>query len=373
MLNSRAATLQGGPVLVEDVEVLHVRHALSAPAGPPGVFNRAREALFVRLSLAGGAVGWGETYPLPGTKEILERLAASLVGREVSTTSALAHFPFDDPDAAPALGALDTALLDALGRSLQVPVHRLLGGACRSAVPAYASGFLYTEDGHPSRSWPAEAESLLARGFRALKLRVGGFPIEEELPALTALRGRLPDDVSLMVDAWGAYDPQGAVRMGRELDTLGVAWFEEPCAPRDTYAGYEWIAARIPVPLAGGESLRTIAAFRHLLERRVFRVIQPDAAICGGLGNAAFVARLAALDGVACVPHSWNGAIMAAATLQLLATLPGGMLEVDTTENMFMTHILREPLKLRDGCIAVPDAPGLGIDIDEQALRRLTI
>lgn len=161
--------------------------------------------------------------------------------------------------------------------------------------------------------------------------------------------------------------------MSCELEPLGVTWFEEPCAPRDSYAGYEWVAARARVPLAGGESLRTVSEFRDLLQRGVLRVVQPDAAICGGLSNVAFVARLASLDDVECVPHTWNGAVMAAATLQLLATMPGGMLELDTTENALMTGILRKPFTLHDGCVAVPDAPGLGIDVDEQALRRFTI
>ncbi|MEV4136985.1 mandelate racemase/muconate lactonizing enzyme family protein [Dactylosporangium sp. NPDC049742] len=368
---------------VTAAEVLHVRAPLTVAAGPAGVFNRHRETLLLKLSTSDGTVGWGETYALPGTRDLLAMLAADLVGAPV--THAWPRRPgLDEVGAALALSAVDIAWHDLLGRTLGVPVHTLLGGARRDRVPAYASGFLYQEGRHPADAWPDEAARLHERGFRAMKVRMGGYPPVEELALLEQLRATLPGDVMLMVDAWGAYSAPTAVRVGRRLADLGVAWFEEP-----TPLARPELTAQLAVPVAGGEMGRTPSEFARLLDHRTFDVIQPDAAICGGLAAARFVGELAALHEIACVPHTWNGAVMAAATLHLAAVLPpaartgdgtwpggdvsGPMLEYDTSENPFIRDILRVPPSLVDGCFAVPDSPGLGIEIDETTLSQYRI
>jgi D-galactarolactone cycloisomerase len=353
---------------IREAEVLHVRHPLAVPAGPPGTYNRERRSLFVKLTADDGLAGWGETYDLPGVRPRLEQLSASLIGRD-------AFAAVDRPAAVAtdgaAVGALDIALHDLQGRALGVPVHRLLGGAVRDRVPVYASGFLYREDRGPAELWEAEATRLSEAGFRIVKVRIGRDPIASELPLLERLRAAFPQ-LALAVDAWGAYSPAQAREVGPGLAQLGVIWFEEPSGPRETYAGYEELVGAVGVPLAGGETLASPPAFAHVLARRIFDLVQPDVALCGGLRSAASVARLAADAGVRCVPHTWNGAVMAAATLHLAATLDPALeplLEYDTTENRFIRDVLRTPPELDDGCFAVPDAPGLGIEVDEQVLR----
>ncbi|GAA1737942.1 enolase C-terminal domain-like protein [Luedemannella helvata] len=261
---------------------------------------------------------------------------------------------------------------------LGIPVHTLLGGARRARVRVYASGFLYQEGRHPAEVWPAEAVDLVERGFRSLKLRIGGYPAEEELPLLARLREDLPADVTLMVDAWGSYDAVTAERVGRRLGELGVAWFEEPCPALP--AG---LADRLEVPIAGGEMGRTATELVDLIDSGALDVVQPDAAICGGLGAAQIVGVAAARRGVRCVPHTWNGAVMAAATLHLAAALPlaartgdgtaGPLLEYDTSENPFMCDVVVDPPRLVDGCFTVPDSPGLGVELDERALDRFVV
>lgn len=368
---------------VTDAQVLHVRAPLTIPAGPAGVLNRHRESLLLKLTASDGSIGWGETYALPGTRELLTGLATALTGAPL-TRAWPRPAGLDETGAALAMGAVDIAWHDLLGRTLGVPVHALLGGARRDRVPAYASGFLYQEGRHPAEVWPAEAAALLDRGFRAMKVRIGAHPPAEELPLLAHLREQLPDDVMIMVDAWGAYSVPAAERVGRALAELGVAWFEEPTrltGPR--------LAARLAVPVAGGEMGRTRDDFARWLDRDTFDVIQPDPAICGGLGTARFVGELAALREVPCVPHTWNGAVMAAATLHLAAVLPpaartgdgtwprsGGlapMLEYDTSENPFIRDVLVDPPALVDGCFQVTDAPGLGIEVDEARLAQYRI
>jgi D-galactarolactone cycloisomerase len=370
-------------VRVAAVQVLHVRAPLAIAAGPAGVFNRHRESLLLKLTSEDGVIGWGETYAIPGTRDLLSALAAGLVGGPV-TRAWPRPAGLDETIAALAMGAIDIAWHDLLGRSAGVPVHALLGGARRERVPVYASGFLYREGMHPAEVWPDEAERLVRQGFHALKVRMGGYPPEEELELLTSLRQSLPSHVALMVDAWGSYSPQVAEQVGHRLGDLGVAWFEEPSKlihPR--------LADRLTVPVAGGEMGRTRSDFAQWIDSGVFDIIQPDPAICGGLGTARFAAEMAAIRGITCVPHTWNGAVMAAATLHLAAVLPfvarvndgawpgagvsGPMLEYDTSENPFIREVLRDPPVLEDGCFTVPGSPGLGIEIDEDRLDQYRI
>ena len=131
--------------------------------------------------------------------------------------------------------------------------------------------------------------------------------------------------------------------------------------------------------IAGGEGLERRSDFLRLLDDGI-DIVQPDVGICGGIGEACFVADLAALYGRACVPHAWGGAVLIAATLQLLAVTPeptevdgtyGGLLEWDVFENPMRTNLLAEPLEVRDGLVAIPAGPGLGVEVDESAVRSL--
>jgi D-galactarolactone cycloisomerase len=367
-------------MIIRDADVLQVQYAMKRPAGPAGVMNSRRESLLVKLVGDDGSVGWGETYSLPGARDTLNGLASSIIGRDLLRGPlSLDAFPFDEPSSAPAIGAVDMAVHDLVGKALGVPVHRLLGGKRRERVLVYASGFLYQQDVPPATVWFEEAERALSQGFHAMKIRIGGLPPAEELPLLERLRNELPDHVYLMADAWGAYSIREALQVGHVLEQLGFVWFEEPCAPLHGYGGYERLATALEIPIAGGESVRSTFEIKELLDRRVLGVLQPDIAICGGMRTALFAAELAALHGVECCPHSWNGPIMEAATLHVVAAQSGApsrlapVLECDTSENPFMRELLLEPPELRDGRYVVPDAPGLGVEIDETALKRYAV
>ena len=185
-----------------------------------------------------------------------------------------------------------------------------------------------------------------------------------------------------MVDANGAYSVPLAIEVGRTLERLSFRWFEEPLIRFRggmSYPGYEALAA-LDIPIAAGEGLQSRGAFDAFITRGAADIIQPDVAICGGIGEGMFVAELAALRGRPCVPHAWGGAILLAATLQLLSLIPepsevagaaSPLIEVDRFENRMRTEVTRAPIQLTDGCIDIPRGPGLGIDVDEHALRGL--
>jgi D-galactarolactone cycloisomerase len=364
---------------IASVETIEVCHPLARPVGPASVFNTARRSIYIRIATDAGLVGWGESYALAGVHAaIRDTLAPLLIGQNPLDIrrlwQAMWVATFENGFA---VGGVDIALHDLWGKALGVPIHRLYGGAVRDTVQAYASSG-YIKDMDPAEQWPAEAQDVLQRGFRAWKLKIGRFAPDHELNLLADLRRSLPAEFKLMVDAWGSYTLPAALHVGRELERLGVYWYEEPL-PQTGYVGYEALAADLDIAVAGGEMLRTRQAFKELFDRRAVDIVQPDVSICGGITEYLFIAEMARVYGIQCMPHTWNGAIMAVATLHAAAVQPdparmpgvdAPLLEWDCTDNPFMTRPLAEPLTLQDGSFAVPRGPGLGVQVDEDWLRQ---
>jgi D-galactarolactone cycloisomerase len=354
-------------VKIVSVETIHARHSLSRPTGPAGAYNATRQTLAIKLVTDEGLIGWGEAYALDGVRPALDDVVAPLLIGQDPTEAARLNRQMRDATGGNgfAVGGMDIALHDLWGQALGVPVWRLYGEAHQDAVPAYASGLCYQEGRHPSEHWVGEAERAMADGFSRVKMRLGRYPVDEELHLVSDVRKRVP---RLMVDAWGAYDLPTALEVGRRLHELDVAWFEEPL-PQAGYAGYEELTERLDIAVAGGETLQAASEFKALLNRRAVDIVQPDASICGGIAEMLAVADMARTAGIECVPHTWNGAIMQAAALHVASLVPGALLEVDTTENRLVREMLAVPLVMRDGCVQVPSGPGLGIRVDEDWLR----
>ena len=339
--------------------------------------NDSRGAALIRIADDEGFVGWGETYPTAGCMATLATIGGLLVGR--------------DPDAAEAnwtlawgasgsdgfaTGAVSIALDDLRARRRDVPVSALHGGALRNSVRAYASSEGYVEGRTVREAWRAEADRAVQAGFLGFKLRIGGEPVPEELAAAAAVRAAYPA-LLLMADGNGAYTYAQAREVGRALHDLAFTWLEEPL-PTAQYAGYERLRHTLPLALAGGESVQSRAEAGALVDRGAFDIIQPDVSICGGIGEAAAIARLAHVKAIRTHPHACNGAIGLAASLQLLAVLPGPvrlpaegpLLEHDFGPNPARTDLLTTPLQFVDGWFAIPGGPGLGVEVDEAFVRR---
>lgn len=370
---------------IERAEWFVLTHSMSAPRGPSIWTYRTRECVLVKLTDSDGVSGWGETYLEPGVaaaiasgiEVVIDRdpLAANAIWRDVAAASGSNL----------ATSAISIALDDLRARRFAIPLAGLYGGPVRTRVRAYASSAGYEVVGErevdPAETWQRDLPSLAADGFTAIKLRVGRHPVRHELSAIEAAMSRLPSGIELMADGNAAYTVPQAIEMGHGLERLGFVWFEEP-APQDGYAGYERIHSALDIALAGGEGTTDRRQARACLDRGIFDIIQPDVSICGGIGEAQLIAGLAMVHGVACVPHMWGGAIMLAATLQLLALLPdptrspaafAPLLEYDTTENPFRTDLLTRQLEMIDGWFEVPSGPGLGVEPDEQQVRRRAV
>lgn len=269
-----------------------------------------------------------------------------------------------------AMAGVDIALWDIMGKSLGQPVHRLLGSYGRTRLPAYASSLSFK----PVEDLIQEAERVLAQGFTGIKLKVGQGP---EIDGRNAreLRKALGDGVRIMTDANSGFDTLTALEVGKRLQAEGIYWFEEPVPP-DNVEGYVKLAQALEMPVAGGESEFNRWAFKDLFQRGALDIVQPDLGRCGGFTEGRRIAALASAFDVPVAPHTGaSSAVSIAAALQWAASLPNLLIyEHMYTANTLREELLVEPVGLvREGCIEVPQKPGLGIEVDERVVEKFRV
>jgi len=372
---------------IERVRTYHLRAELT-PA-EAFAYSQAhvgiRTAMLVEIVADDGRSGWGEAYgpPAPSKTVVDELYAPRLIGRDPMDTTVIweelyaalrdygrSGFPVA------ALSAVDIALWDLKGIALGQPVAKLLGGAFRTQLAAYATG-LYRHDvpDHPA-ALAAEARGYVADGFGAMKLKVG-FGVEEDARNARAVREAIGPERRLAVDANHAYDAMTAIRLGRLIEPLGIAWFEEPVPPEDL-EGYLQVKRALAMPISGGEAEYSRFGFRDLVARRCVDILQPDICACGGFTEAARIAALANTWGVTVYPHVWGSAVGLHASMQWAASLPPNpfalipgelWFELDRTANPFREGLAAEPLKRAGAIIEVPQRPGLGLEVDRATLE----
>jgi len=373
---------------IERVEAIGVEAPLGQPFGYAQAWVETRTATLVRIEASDGTVGWGECWrPVAGTRETVEEvLAPHVFGEDPRAVERLYDRLYDAGRATyqtvvplPAISGIDLALWDIAGKLRGEPVATLLGGRRREAVRPYATGHYFpkVEDVETVYEKVVTEAEANADAVGAVKLKTGlsllGYGPEEDVELVRRVREAVGPDVTVMVDANYAYDRTDARRVGRALEAQGVHWFEEPVAPEDL-AGYARLSETLEVPVAGGEC-HTPPEFDRLFERGGLDVAQPDACIVGGLTPARRIARRAHDHGVPVVPHVWGTPVALAASLQLVATLPGRpWLEFDRSPNPLREELSAEPFAPDDeGLVAVPDGPGLGVEPDEEAIERYLV
>src|SRR5262249_7115023 len=272
-----------------------------------------------------------------------------------------------------AISGIDIALWDLFGKVCNQPVSRLLGGRYRTRIKPYGS-ILFDEPG-PLRE---TLKQTVERGFKAIKLGWRPFGRRDrrtdELLMKTA-RDTVGPDVELMVDAGGSeqFWPHGykwAVETARMLKDYDVVWFEEALPP-DDLEGFVELRRHSPVPIATGEVLTRRQSFRPFLERQAVDIIQPDCTKCGGLTEAWRIAWMAYEHNVGWVPHGWNTAVGLAARPHLAAAMPVARYVEYLTPSPYLEEIITEPFRVdAEGYISVPQRPGLGIELNREALGR---
>jgi D-galactarolactone cycloisomerase len=367
------------------------RRPLSADYPPQArrryIYSPTLDCVLVRLETDSGCVGWGEAKAPVGaeaTARIIQDLLAPLIvgqnplevrlhwERMYSAMRVRGHstgFWLE------AISGIDIGLWDLAGHLLDQPVYVLLGGAFRDRLRVYASGLPGLYDGSDDTVLEHLAElarDYVSRGFLAIKMALG-HGIENDVRAIETVRAAIGSDIDLFVDAAGVYEPQQAIRLGRHLERLNVGWFEMPI-PTDNLPGYIQVAQTLDVPIAL-DGLANRFQVRDYIGGGGLDVIQPDVCRAGGITESLKMAEVADLYGAACAPHvSIGSGVQFAATLHLGLALPNLLI---AEQNMVEGNPLGDPLlkvpmpQPEDGYLAAPGGSGLGVQLDEEAVRRM--
>ena len=362
-------------------------------------FGRLRtfDAAIVRVETEDGIVGWGEGKNAAGSAGqyaalvhlINKEVGPFLIGWNPSQITAIWEALYNGsrresaaagghvfPELArrglslAAISAIDIALWDIKGKALGVPVWSLLGGRSADRLPAYASGGWANAEGigDQLRSY------IDSGGFKSVKMRVGAMDGAPHVSAkrVRAAREAIGPDVDLMVDAHGTYTVAEAKRFAALVADCDLAWFEEPITGDDVPGLAEFRHAT-HIPVAVGESECTRFDFRDIMVSRAADILQPDPAFCGGITEAMRIAAMASAFNLRLAPHLWAGAPAFFAGLHVVAAVPAGFIvEYSLGANPMIHDLSREKVFVKDGMISVPDAPGLGLDVDTDILTRFS-
>ncbi len=381
---AEADEVRGKPssLMITKVETFALEHRLLKAIGPSVASSNVRDALLVKISTDSGLVGWGETADVGGTHGIIEEhLKTVLLGKNPldhrRLWRAMWGANFGDGRA---VAGCDLALHDLRGKALGLSIADMYGGRQRDKVMGYAAAMNYTDGVRPEDQHPSEAAALAKQGFLAMKIRTGRYGYRRDLGVMQKIRESVGPDVRLLTDGNGAFTLPQAVKFGKELEKLDFYCFEEPLPQSPNYAGYDELTRSLDIGVAGGEVLDSRATAREHLVKRSFDIIQPDVSLCGGIAEVLFISEMARLFGIQALPHCWAGAIVIAATMQLNSLLPPHfqgfahgdepMLEFDVYENPFRDEIVTHKFELKNGYFDVPTGPGLGIEIDEDVVRK---
>lgn len=358
---------------IRNVQAFCYRYPLSTPVVTSFGKMLSRPAVLVRAEDADGVVGWGEVwcnFPSTGAEHrarlVNEVLAPAAVGAAIdqptelfdkltSGTSVLALQSGEAGPFAQSIAGIDLAIWDLHARRSKTALWRMLGGT-RNTIKVYASGI------NPTGS-RGMAEAALARGHRALKLKVG-FGAETDRANLFALRDLVGEGL-LAADANQAWSIERALEMAPHFREFDLAWLEEPIRADRPWQEWVTLSAGAGVPLAAGENIASRAGFEQVLMDDVLSVVQPDIAKWGGLSACTDVARDIIKAGKRFCPHYLGGGIGLLASAHLLAGVGGeGLLEVDANDNPLRDRLCGPVRDVRGGMITLGDEPGLGFEPD---------
>ena len=343
--------------------------------------------LFVKIETDEDIHGWGEAYTQLDRDKAIEahvhELKRYLVGRDPFNIKHTTQMAYDDyagrrgsMEFFCAISGIEQAMWDIVGKKLGVPVYKLLGGACRDKIRVYANGWYGGAQG--PEDYATMAREVVDKGFTALKFDPFPGPwrsyvdkgVEQAaVDNVTAVRDAVGDRIDILIEVHRRLSPMNAVRVAHQVEPLRPFWFEEP-VPAENLTALAEVRQQINIPVVTGEALYGKAAFREVFQQRAADIINPDVCNCGGILELKEIAAMAEPHYVAVSPHNYNStSIGLAATLQVAASIPNFLITeyfVNYTEKS--DDISVNPIELEDGYIRVPEAPGLGLELDEEKL-----
>ena len=363
---------------------------------PPAPGWGGRYWILVKVTTDSGVTGWGECYassvgPVALRAVIEDVFSRHMQGENPENIELMFRRAFSSgftqrPDLTVmgAFSGLEIACWDILGKDRDRPVYALLGGRMNERVRAYT--YLYPlphhdiEDFWTSPDMAAEsAADCVARGYTAVKfdpagpytLRGGHMPamadISQSVAFCKAIREAVGDRADLLFGTHGQFTTAGAIRLGQALEPYSPLWFEEPIPP-DNVAEMARVAGAVRIPVATGERLTTKAEFAPVLRAGAASILQPALGRAGGIWEMKKVAAMAEVYNAQMAPHLYAGPVEWAANIHFAVSIPN-LLMAETIETPFHDRLIRSSIKVEDGFVTAPTAPGLGIDVDEELAR----
>ena len=337
---------------------------------------------FLKVETDEGLYGWGEAslgtqeMALKGCVEDLKRL---IVGRDPLQIEKMRFEVYRDiywkggPVLMSAISGVEMAMWDIVGKYFNTPVYNLFGGKMRDRVKMYANGWF--SGSKTPENFARKAKETVALGVKALKWDPFGMAhmtlTKEEMhtavETVGAVREAVGDDVELLIECHGRFNPYTAIEISRELAQFKPMFLEEPCPP-DNVEAIAKVKARSLVPIAAGERVYSIYGFEDLFSKDAVDIVQPDMFHTGGMLECKKIAGMAEAKHIPISFHNPSGPISNAAILQLAAATPNFLIhEIMINDGSFRKAITNEEVVFEDGCILIGDKPGLGIEIDEEA------
>jgi galactonate dehydratase len=352
---------------------------------------RAKTVLFVKVETDEGLYGWGEVYTVTAREQALERLTLDLgqylIGRDPLHIKHFTQAVYRDVaikrgsmDFYCAISGLEIALWDIAGKHFNTPVYNLLGGPCRGSMRVYGQPMGEAGGATGTAALARRAANTVAAGYTALKFDPFPGPWQsiidhaaeqEAVERVAAVREAVGPQVDVLIEVHRRLAPRHAISVARQIERYRPFWYEEPTPAENLDATVD-VRRKINIPVVVGEALYTKYEFREVFEKQAADIINPDICNVGGLLELKEIAAMAEPYAVAVAPHGNNSTTVGlAASLQVAACIPNFLImEYPVAWEPYANELAKNPLGVEQGRIALPAAPGIGIDLDEAALAR---
>ncbi len=345
--------------------------------------------LFVKITTDEGIHGWGEAYTQLDRHSsidlLIKEMGRYLIGREPYNIKHYTKMIYNDfagkrgsMELYCALSGIEQALWDILGKKHDIPVYKMLGGACRPKIRVYANGWY--PDVKTPEDYARAAIQTVKRGFNALKFDPFPGPWrsyitkEQEqhaIDSVIAVRDAVGPEIDLLIEVHRRLVPMHAIRVAKEIEDINPYWYEEP-VPAENLQALAEIRGKINIPIVTGEALYTKHDFREVLCKRAADIINPDVCNCGGILELKEIAAMAEPHYVAVSPHNYNSvSVGLASTVQVSACISNFIItEYFVNFEKTSQEIMEKPFTIEKSHIIIPETPGIGVELKEEELLK---
>lgn len=344
--------------------------------------------VFIEVETDEGISGLGESllFHASGIVEAIHAMKGTLIGEDPFNVEKLYERMYRQGNPSPAISGIEIALWDIIGKSLGVPIYKLLGGRCRDKIRVYCDGFFRGASYNPEE-YMAKAKAAVAQGFTALKMDVDEpLPSTQELgraislselhlteEMVAAVREAVGPEIDLAIDAHGAFDITTALALGEKLAPYDLLWFEDPVS-QNNLAAMAKVAENTRIPVCTGELLQSRFEFRELFEKQAAEVIMPDVAYTGGILEMKKIAAMADTYFIPVAPHNMVGPVATMASVHLCACIPNFLvLEFQLGDVPYRDELIDKPVPIENGYLQIPEEPGLGISLNKEAVAKYLV